>query len=58
MAELVNLRNFRKQKARDEKEAVAAANRAAFGRNKTEKLLTKAEQDLETKRLDDHKRDD
>ena len=58
MAELVNLRNFRKQKARDEKEVVAAANRAAFGHSKTEKLLTRAEQDLETKRLNDHKRDD
>ena len=58
MAELVNLRNFRKQKARDEKEAVATTNRAAYGRTKTEKLLCKAEQELETKRLDDHKRDD
>jgi hypothetical protein len=58
MAELVNLRNFRKQKARKEKESVAAVNRAAFGRTKTEKELAKAKQDLETKRLDDHKRDD
>jgi Domain of unknown function (DUF4169) len=58
MADLVNLRNFRKQKLRSGKEAVAAANRAAFGRTKTEKELAKAKQDLETKRLDDHQRDD
>ena len=58
MAELVNLRNFRKQKMRSGKEAVAAANCAAFGRTKTEKELAKAKQDLETKRLDDHKRND
>jgi Domain of unknown function (DUF4169) len=58
MAELVNLRNFRKRKERGEKEAVAAANRAASGRTKTEKQLTKANEELEIKRLDDHKRDD
>jgi hypothetical protein len=58
MAEIINLRTVRKRKERGEKEAVAAANRAAFGRSKSEKALTKAEQALELKRLDSRKRDD
>jgi hypothetical protein len=37
MAEVVNLRSFRKRKAREEKEASAQVNRAAFGRTKSEK---------------------
>ncbi len=58
MAEIINLRTARKRRERSEKEAVAATNRASFGRSKSEKQLTKAEQVLEQKRLDDHKRDD
>jgi hypothetical protein len=58
MAEIINLRQARKQKARAEKEARADENRIAFGRTKTEKNLTKAEQDLAKSRLDSHKRDD
>ena len=58
MAEIVNLRQARKQKARAEKEARAEQNRITFGRTKTEKKLTKAEQDLAQSRLDSHKRDD
>ena len=58
MAEVVNLRNFRKRKERGEKEAVAATNRAAFGRTKTEKELSEAKLALEKKLLDDHKRED
>ena len=37
MAEVVNLRNFRKQKNREEKAAAAQVTRAAFGRTKSEK---------------------
>ena len=49
MAEIVNLRQARKQKARADKEARATENRVTFGRTKAEKTLTKAEQDLREK---------
>ena len=58
MAEIINLRQARKNKARAEKEARADENRLAFGRTKAEKNLTKARQDLAKNRLDQHKRDD
>jgi Domain of unknown function (DUF4169) len=58
MATVVNLNQFRKRKERADKEAEAARNRAAFGRPKSEKKLTKAQQKLETKQLEDHKRED
>jgi hypothetical protein len=58
MAEVVNLRNFRKQKKRAEKETMAQANRAAFGRTKSERDLSKAKRALEKKQLDKHKRED
>jgi hypothetical protein len=58
MAEIINLRQARKQKARAEKEARADHNRIAFGRTKAEKELTKAEKELAQRRLDSHKRDD
>jgi len=58
MAEVVNLRNFRKRKERDEKETAAQVNRVAFGRTKSEKELTKAKLALEKKKLDKHKRED
>ncbi len=58
MAEVVNLRNFRKQKNREEKAAAAQVTRAAFGRTKSEKKLNKAKLSLEKKQLDKHKRED
>ncbi|WP_404285866.1 DUF4169 family protein [Microvirga sp. RSM25] len=58
MAEIINLRQARKQKARAEKEARANENRVAFGRTKAEKNLSQAERDLAKSRLDSHKRDD
>lgn len=56
-ADIVNLRQFRKQKARSEKEKQAEQNRLAFGRTKTEKNLTaalneKAERALDQGRLE------
>ena len=54
-AEVVNLRNFRKRKARAEREAEAAANRAKFGRSKSERELTDKSADLENRRLDQAK---
>jgi hypothetical protein len=58
MAEVVNLRNFRKRKEREEKDVAAQVNRAAFGRTKSEKELNKAKLALEKKKLDKHKRED
>ncbi|WP_201859923.1 DUF4169 family protein [Microvirga soli] len=57
MAEIINLRQARKNKARADKEARAEQNRVSFGRTKAEKTLTKAEQDLAKSRLEGHKRD-
>ncbi|UVC06728.1 DUF4169 family protein [Rhizobium sp. TH2] len=41
-ADVINLRQARKQKARAEKEQTAAENRAQFGRAKHEKAVTRA----------------
>jgi hypothetical protein len=41
-AEIVNLRQFRKQQVRSDKEKQAEQNRISFGRTKAEKQLTKA----------------
>ncbi|CAN7462456.1 DUF4169 family protein [Pararhizobium sp. LjRoot255] len=40
--DVVNLRQFRKQKARTEKDKHAEQNRISFGRTKAEKQLTTA----------------
>ena len=57
MADLINLRQARKDKARAEKEAAAKANRAAHGRTKAEKKLTGAKTKKAARDLDAHKRD-
>ena len=57
MAEIVNLRQARKARARLEKEAEAAANRIGFGRTKADKRLEAAKKSLEASKLDGHKRD-
>ncbi len=58
MADIINLKNFRKQKARAEKEGNAAANREKFGQTKSTKRKTTAESALSDKLLDGHKRDE
>lgn len=58
MAEIVNLRQARKQKARADKEAKAAENRIAFGRTREERRLGEARKTLAERRLEGHKRDD
>ena len=58
MAEIVNLRQARKAKARAGKEAEAATNRVRFGRTKAEKTIEAAKKSIEDKRLDGHKRDE
>ncbi len=52
MAEIVNLRQARKNKARTEAEKNADANRAKHGVAKSEKLQTKAERDKASRDLD------
>lgn len=56
MGDVINLKLHRKRKDREAKEAVAAANRTKFGRTKAEKEATRAVVDLETRRLDGHRR--
>lgn len=58
MTEIVNLKRARKAKERAEAEAKAQANRVAHGRTKTEKKLSKAEQEAARRKLDGHKRND
>lgn len=55
--DVVNLRQFRKQKARTEKDKAADQNRISFGRTKTEKQLTKTLNDKAGKALDQGKRE-
>ena len=58
MAEIVNLRRARKDKARAKREAEAAENRIRFGRSKAEKELAKAQERLAERRIAAHRRDD
>ena len=56
MAEIFSLSKARKAKARVAKEQTAAANRVKFGRTKAERQLEKAQDALETRRIDAHLR--
>ena len=58
MAEIINLRNARKQKARAAKDVQAAQNRVLFGQTKAEKLKQASEKALADKRIDGHKKDE
>jgi hypothetical protein len=58
MADIINLRNVRKQKARADKEAQAEQNRILFGRTKAEKLKQAAEKAQADKHIEGHKRDE
>ena len=55
--DIVNLRQFRKQKTRSEKEKQAEQNRLTFGRTKAEKNLTSALNDKAIRALDQGKLD-
>jgi hypothetical protein len=57
MGEIVNLRRVRKARARDQAEAQAAANRAAFGRTLADKQAGQAEIDRRARELDGARRD-
>ncbi len=56
MAEIVNLRQARKQKRRKDAQQVAEANRLVHGRTKAEKKQDKASRALHERHLDGHKR--
>lgn len=58
MAEIVNLRRARKAKARSEREAEAAANRAAHGRSGAEKRTSRLEAERARREHAAHARDD
>ncbi len=58
MADIVNLRQARKQKARAEKTAQAEQNRILFGRTKAEKLKQSAEKTFAERFIDGHKREE
>lgn len=55
--DIVNLRQFRKQKIRSEKEKQAEQNRLTFGRTKSEKNLISALNDKASRTLDQGKLD-
>ena len=55
MAEIVNLRRVRKQRARQDAEVQAEQNRITFGRTKAERTQTEAERDKATRQLDGHR---
>jgi len=55
MAEIVNLRRVRKQRARENAEAQAQQNRIAFGRTRVERQLTEAERNKAARDLDGHR---
>lgn len=57
MAEIVNLRHARKQKARGWASKEAAERRAKFGRCHAEREATEGARALETKRLEAHRRE-
>jgi Domain of unknown function (DUF4169) len=54
-ADVINLRQMRKQKARAEKEQAAAENRALYGQSKLEKNVTRALRAKVEKTLDQGK---
>jgi len=57
MGDVVNLRRARKERDRRAKHDAAQAKRAAFGRSKSERELTSAQAQLESARLEAHRRE-
>lgn len=57
MAEVINLRQAKKQAARKAAKVVADANAAKFGRSKAEREVEKARAEKATRDLDGHRRD-
>lgn len=57
MADIVNLNDRRKRKAREQKEQDAAARRLLFGRTKGEKVRDETQKSAEIRKLDGAKRE-
>lgn len=57
MAKIVNLARARKQRARADRRDAASQNAARHGQSKSERDLTRARQDQEDTRLDQHRLD-
>lgn len=57
MAEIVNLRQARKRKARAEKARVAGENRAAFGQDKGQREKHRRLAEQTERHLDGHRRE-
>lgn len=57
MCDIINLKQARKQRARDEKHKDSAVRRVKFGQNKIEKNVVDLSNNAFEKKLDDHKRD-
>ncbi len=57
MADVINLRQARKGKARREREQTAAEKRRLFGRTKDERVRETAERERAAKSVDAHKRE-
>lgn len=57
MADIVNLNDRRKRKAREEREAEAAAKRMMFGRTKGEKKRDETRKSADIRKLDGAKCD-
>ena len=55
MGDVVNLNKYRKKKAREEREKLAAQNRTKHGLSQAERSLRERRQKLDDKRLDGHK---
>lgn len=58
MNDVVNFNKAKKARTKDAAKAVAAANRAKFGRTKGEKAAEKAQADKAARLLDGAKRED
>jgi hypothetical protein len=57
MGDLINLKKFRKRAAREQSEQEAAANRARFGRTRSERTLEESHADRARELLDQHQID-
>jgi phosphopentomutase len=57
MAEVINLRQAKKQEARKAARSHADANAAKFGRTKAERDLAKSQADKASQKLDAHRRE-
>ena len=58
MGDVVNLRRFKKRADKHQSARQADANRAKFGRSKSERVLEQQRADRANDLLDQHRRDD